>query len=311
MLKKIEFGNRALIVGDKLMEKTLELATRAAASNMPVLIVGPSGTGKEMIARYIHERSPRHRAPFVSVNCAAIPEGLMEAELFGYERGAFTGALVQRIGKFERANGGTLLLDEVSEMPVHLQAKLLRVLQENEIDRLGGAQPIPIRTRIIATTNQEPLELVQKQTFRSDLYYRLNVIRIDCAPLGGRSTAIATLAEALLDRCCEQNGLPPREFSADAMAKLCAYGWPGNVRELQNAIERAVLLGDRLVVDADALDLRPLVEPPGAWKGDLASVEQRHILSTLEYSDGNRSEAARRLGISVRTLHNKLKEFSR
>lgn len=310
MVKTIEFRNRAMVVGDRLMEKTLELAARAANSLMPVLVVGPSGTGKEMIARFIHEKSARARGPFVSVNCAAIPEGLMEAELFGYERGAFTGAVTQRIGRFERASGGTLLLDEVSEMPVHLQAKLLRVLQEGEIDRLGGSHPIPIRTRIIATTNREPLELVQKEAFRADLFYRLNVIRIDCAPLAGRTEAVRGLAEELLRRCCTQNGLEMRTFSAAALQKLIAYSWPGNVRELQNAIERAVLLSDGATLEARDLDLRPLCAPEASCRGDLASVEQKHILSTLDRSEGNRSEAARRLGISVRTLHNKLKEFN-
>ena len=291
------------------MEKTLELAARAANSQMPVLLVGASGTGKEMIARFIHEKSSRVKGPFVSVNCAAIPDGLIEAELFGYERGAFTGAVAQRIGRFERASGGSLLLDEVSEMPMHLQAKLLRVLQEGEIDRLGGSQPIPIRTRIIATTNQEPLELIKNGTFRADLFYRLNVIRIDCAPLAGRAEAIQSLAEVLLRRSCHQNGIECKTLSGPACEKLAAYPWPGNVRELQNVIERAVLLSDQPVVEADALDLRPL-ESAQFEKVGLAAVEQAHILSTLGQLGGNRTETAKRLGISVRTLRNKLKEFS-
>jgi two-component system response regulator FlrC len=292
------------------MEKTLELASRAARSSMPVLVVGPSGTGKELIARFIHERGERARKPFLSINCAAIPEGLMEAELFGYERGAFTGAVAQRIGRFERASGGTLLLDEVSEMPVHLQAKLLRVLQEGEIDRLGGSHPIPIRTRIIATTNVEPLELIRKEAFRADLFYRLNVIRIDCAPLSGRPEAIATLAVELLRKACDAAGSGPKRLAPGALEKLCAYGWPGNVRELQNALERAVLLSDSETVSEEQLDLRALHLPePESTPVDLAGLEQKHILSMVEQTQGNRTEAARRLGISVRTLHNKLKAF--
>ncbi len=312
MIKTIEFRNRSMVVADALMEQTLDLASRAAQSTMPVLIVGPSGTGKELIARYIHERGERARGQFVSINCAAIPEGLMEAELFGYERGAFTGAVAQRIGRFERASGGTLLLDEVSEMPVHLQAKLLRVLQEGEIDRLGGSHPVPIRTRIIATTNVEPIELIRRESFRADLFYRLNVIRIDCAPLGGRSEAVEALATDIMHRSCQESGLEPKRISPAAMEKLRRYGWPGNVRELQNAVERALLLCDGPQLGVEHFDLRPLHTPEIATAApvDLAGVEQKHILQTLTTTDGNRTEAAKKLGISVRTLRNKLKEFS-
>ncbi len=307
MVKTVEFRNRTLIIADAAMEKTLELASRASRSTLPVLIVGPSGTGKELVARYIHERGTRASGPFVSINCAAIPEGLMEAELFGYERGAFTGAVAQRIGRFERASGGTILLDEISEMPVHLQAKLLRVLQEGEIDRLGGSHSIPVRTRVIATTNVEPIELIRRETFRSDLFYRLNVVRIDCAPLGGRPLAIATLAEELLKRSCVAHESAPKHFTEEAQRKLQSYSWPGNIRELQNAIERAVLLCDGPTVTAELLDLRPLLAGGAESETDLSAMEQRAIISTLERTQGNRTEAARRLGISVRTLRNKLK----
>lgn len=310
MVKTVEFRNRTLIVADPVMEKTLDLASRASRSTLPVLIVGPSGTGKELVARYIHERGSRASGPFVSINCAAIPEGLMEAELFGYERGAFTGAVAQRIGRFERASGGTILLDEISEMPVHLQAKLLRVLQEGEIDRLGGNHAIPVRTRVIATTNVEPIELIRKETFRADLFYRLNVIRIDCSPLAGRSLAIATLAEEILKRSCRAVESSPKRFTEEAQRKLQAYAWPGNIRELQNAIERAVLLCDGPIIGAEQLDLRPLLAGEAGLQTDLSSMEQRAIVSTLEHTQGNRTEAARRLGISVRTLRNKLKEMS-
>lgn len=307
MAQTIHFKNRALIIADEAMRRTLDLATRAASSSLPVLLVGQSGTGKELVARYIHEKSPRARGNFVSINCAAIPDGLMEAELFGFERGAFTGAVAQRVGKFERASGGSLLLDEVSEMPFHLQAKLLRALQEGEIDRLGGAQPVAVQTRVIATTNVDPALLIQKGTFRADLYYRLNVIRIDCPALGGRSEAIESLAVQLLRRACDANGMTPRSFKPEAMDRLRAYAWPGNIRELQNAVERALLVCDHSEIGPEHLDLRPLTAVSG---GDLAAIEQQHILDTLSQSEGNRSEAARRLGISVRTLRNKLKEFN-
>ncbi len=308
-MKTVEFRNRAIVVGDSLMQNTLSLAARAALSNMPVLITGPSGTGKELIARFIHEKSARSSNAFVSVNCAALPEGLMEAELFGYERGAFTGAIAQRIGRFERASGGTLLLDEVSEMPVHLQAKLLRVLQEGEIDRLGGSHPVPIRTRIIATTNVDPLELIRREAFRADLFYRLNVIRIDCQPLVGRLEAIDCLSERFLLKAGQDSGCEVKRLSDKAKEKLRDHSWPGNVRELQNAIERAALLSDHPVIGPEHLDLRSMSVGSGEDPTDLGQLEQRAILSTLDKTSGNRSEAARRLGISVRTLRNKLKEF--
>lgn len=304
-MRTILFRNRRLIVPDEAMENTLMRASRAAQSKMPVLIVGPSGTGKELVARYIHEKSPRKTAPFISVNCAAIPDGLMESELFGYERGAFTGAVVQRVGKFEQAHRGTLLLDEVSEMPLHLQAKLLRVLQENEVDRLGGGTPVAIETRIIATTNLEPLELVKKGLFRADLFYRLNVIRIDCLPLCHRREGIRVLAEELLREIAEAQGTP-KSFSPEALERLCNYSWPGNVRELQNVIQRATLLSDNAVLGVDEMDLR---SPEIYDSFGLAGVEKRHILGTLDQTEGNRTEAAKRLGISVRTLRNKIKEF--
>jgi two-component system response regulator FlrC len=193
-MNTISFHERVMLVGDDLMSQLLHIARKAAASDATVLVCGESGTGKELIARYIHEMGNRKDKAFLSINCAAIPEGLMEAELFGYEKGAFTGAWVQRIGKFERAVGGTLLLDEVTEMPLALQAKLLRVIQEGEIDRLGGKETIRINTRLIATSNKEPLQLIQAGRFREDLFYRLNVLRIDCPPLRGRKEAIQNLA---------------------------------------------------------------------------------------------------------------------
>lgn len=306
------FKNRSLLVADEVMKKTVEMAERAARTDATVLLCGESGTGKELVARFIHEMSRRQSGPFVSVNCAAIPEGLMEAELFGYEKGAFTEAIAQRIGKFERANGGTLLLDEISEMPISLQSKLLRVLQESEVDRLGARDAIKINTRIIATTNRNPLELIQKEKFREDLYFRLNVIRIDCQPLRGRYQAITELASYFLQQACERHERPGVELTPEAFQKLRAHSWPGNIRELHNAIERAVVNGVEEKIRASELEfLKPFLPvEEGAPTGTLASLERKHILSMLDQADGNRTEAAKKLGISIRTLRNKLKDYS-
>lgn len=306
------FRNRSLLVADDVMRKTVELAERAARSDATVLLCGESGTGKELIARFIHEIGRRQAGPFVSVNCAAIPEGLMEAELFGYERGAFTGAIAQRIGKFERASGGTLLLDEISEMPVSLQSKLLRVLQESEVDRLGAKEAIRINTRIIATSNRNPLELIQKEKFREDLYFRLNVIRIDCQPLRGRFQAISELATHFLQTASERHERPELAFTPEAFQKLREHSWPGNIRELYNAIERAVVNGmDETIRATDLEFLRPFQSAEATGTSEtLASLEKRHILSMLDLAEGNRTEAAKTLGISIRTLRNKLKEYS-
>lgn len=307
---RVQFKNRTLIVADDLMRKVLELAARAAKTASPVLLCGESGTGKELVARYVHEKSARSQEPYISVNCAAIPEGLMEAELFGFERGAFTGAVFQKIGKFERANGGTLLLDEVSEMAPHLQAKLLRVLQENEIDRLGGRDSIPISTRIIATTNRDPMELIRENKFRDDLFYRLNVIRIDCPSLAGRPDAIRNLAEEFIVQSCQRQVRSTLKLSKEALNRLSEYHWPGNVRELQNTVERAVL-----VCDSDVLlpqDFQFLSTTEGLREASvrLSDLEKDHILGVLDASGGNRTHAARQLGISVRTLRNKLKDYT-
>jgi two-component system response regulator FlrC len=308
----LRFQQRALVVADSHMEQTIQLASKAARTSASVLLCGESGTGKELIARYLHEKSPRVEGPFISVNCAAIPEGLLEAELFGYERGAFTGAIAQRIGKFERANGGTLLLDEISEMSVGLQAKLLRALQEGEIDRLGGSRSITINSRIIATTNRDPGQLIREQKFREDLYYRLNVIRIDCVPLRGRKEAIVRLAGEFIKSSSVRQEREIPALSAAAAEKLENYGWPGNIRELQNAVERAVLLCEEMTLEAkhfERLGNENLPVPAGHTS--LSEVERQHICQILDRSRGNRSAAARSLGISVRTLRNKLKEYGK
>lgn len=310
MSTTLELQDRFFVIADDQMERTIELAARAARTDAPVLICGESGTGKELIARFIHEKSRRNRAGFLSVNCAAIPEGLIEAELFGYEKGAFTGAVQQRIGKFERASQGTFLLDEVSEMPMHLQAKLLRVLQEGEVDRIGGNAAVPVQTRIIATTNREPVELIRGGLFRQDLFYRLNVLRVDCPPLRGRVHAIKRLSMEFLNRSPYRELFPaPPSISDEALRKLFQHSWPGNVRELQNVIERAIVNSDGKVITPALLQLSHGLDRQAGATDELSNLEQGHILSTLERVDGNRTEAARRLGISVRTLRNKLKIY--
>lgn len=309
---KLTFRNRSILIADTQMERVLQMAKRAAQTASPVLICGESGTGKELVARYIHEMSMRTGNPFIAVNCAAIPEGLMESELFGFEKGAFTGAIYQRIGRFEAANGGTLLLDEVSEMPFPLQAKLLRVLQEGEIDRLGGRESVPITSRVIATSNKDPMKLIQDGKFREDLFYRLNVIRIECSSLRGRKQAIQSLAEEFLVESNKRHGLSVAGFSTEAMQKLFNHSWPGNVRELQNVIERTVLNieGNKIEESDIHFFFTASIESKTAFQGTLAQLEKEHILSSLQKNDGNRMETAKNLGISVRTLRNKLKEYT-
>lgn len=311
MANSIHFHHRRLVIADQFMEKTIELAEKAARTDAPVLLTGESGTGKELVARFIHEKSRRNLGPFVSVNCAAVPEGLLESEFFGYERGAFTGAVQQKIGKFERAKGGTLLLDEISEMPTFLQAKLLRVLQENELDRLGGKEVISLDCRVIATTNRDPVQLIKEGTFRDDLYFRLNVIRIDCQPLRGRPDAIESLAEEFLVQSSEKFGFAPSRFTNEALEKLCHYDWPGNIRELLNAVERAVVLaeGERIQV-AHLVGLTSIRGNNAALTPrSLAELERSHIEATLDLTGGHQEQAASLLGISSRTLRNKLKIY--
>jgi transcriptional regulator with PAS, ATPase and Fis domain len=306
-METLRFQGRTLVVADSLMNETVALAAKAARSGAPVLLCGESGTGKELIARFIHEKGTRGKGPYVSVNCAALPEGLMEAELFGYEKGAFTGAVALRVGKFERANNGTLLLDEISEMPIHLQAKLLRVLQEGEVDRLGARDAIPVNARILATTNREPVELVEQGLFRKDLFFRLNVIRIDCLPLRGRREAIENLSRQFVDEAGRTYERDRLALSRGAMAKLLEYDWPGNVRELQNTIERAVLLSEN-VIGPEAIQLAGLrlEQSPRLETQTLAQIEQSHIARVLQSTGGNRNEAAKVLGVTARTLRNKL-----
>ena len=303
-------------------QRLAELARRVAASDCTVLIVGESGTGKEVLARFIHSCSTRNSRPFIAVNCAAIPENMLEAMLFGYERGAFTGAHAGHPGKFEQAQGGTLLLDEVTEMPLSLQAKLLRVLQEREVERLGGRTPIPLDVRVLATTNRRLREEVAAGRFREDLYYRLNVFPLAIAPLRQRRDDVLPLAMQLLSGRCRPGERIPA-LSAEAAHLLLTYAWPGNVRELDNLLQRALILLNGPVIRPEhiqfelaneaappsatpAADEAAAANSPNSLANSLGQAERDLILDALRTGGGSRREAAERLGISARTLRYKL-----
>ena len=308
----------ALVVRDPAMQAAVHRAEQVAASEASVLITGESGTGKEVIARHIHRRSRRAAGPFVALNCAAIPDNLLESELFGHEKGAFSGAVARRVGKFEAADGGSLLLDEISEMDIRLQAKLLRALQEREIDRLGGAAPVRVNVRILATTNRDLMAQVQRGAFREDLYFRLNVVSLRIPPLRERPGDIAALAEHFARRYAEVNDLPFRPLSGAALLRLTSHTWRGNVRELENAIHRAVLLAEGSAIGPDAIELgSPAVSTPSSLTGMAAlvgrrmeEVERDLIIETLGHTLGNRTHAATILGISIRALRNKLRDYA-
>ncbi|MDR0279002.1 MAG: sigma-54 dependent transcriptional regulator [Paucimonas sp.] len=306
----------------------LELAARVARSDSTVLISGESGTGKEVLARYIHQQSPRASEAFVAINCAAIPDNMLEATLFGHEKGSFTGAIAAQAGKFEQADGGTLLLDEISEMPLGLQAKLLRVLQEREVERVGGRKPIALDIRVVATTNRDLAGEVAAGRFREDLFYRLSVFPLAWRPLRERSADILPLAERLLLRHVNKMKHAPVRLSEEAKACLQGYPWPGNVRELDNAIQRALILQQGGVIAAADFCLAgvlPVLAPqpvkaaapqaavetqePGGLGDDLRRHEFQMIIDTLRAERGRRKEAAERLGISPRTLRYKLAQM--
>jgi DNA-binding NtrC family response regulator len=329
VIEAVTADDRAFIWRDPSMERVVKLAEQVARSEASVLVTGESGTGKEVMARFIHSRSARKDRPFVSVNCAAIPDNLLESELFGHEKGAFTGAVARRIGKFEEANGGTLLLDEISEMDVRLQAKLLRALQERVIDRVGGSQPVRVDIRVIATSNRNLAEEVRKGTFREDLLYRLNVVHLRLPALRERPGDALELASFFARKYADLNGLPMRPLSAEARALIAKNPWRGNVRELENTLHRAVLLASGAEIDADAL-MTPEGDAIASAPADAASraahaaeavtrglvgrtvanVERDLILDTLDHCLGNRTHAAKILGISIRTLRNKLNEYA-
>ncbi|WP_447747423.1 sigma-54-dependent response regulator transcription factor FleR [Pseudomonas nicosulfuronedens] len=332
-------GGEGPVALEPASQQLLELAARVARSDSTVLISGESGTGKEVLAQYIHQQSPRVGKPFVAINCAAIPDNMLEATLFGHEKGAFTGAIAAQPGKFELANGGTLLLDEISEMPLALQAKLLRVLQEREVERVGARKPISLDIRVLATTNRDLLGEVAAGRFREDLYYRLSVFPLAWRPLRERPADILPLAERLLAKYARKMNHPPVTLADDARAALLTHPWPGNVRELDNAIQRSLILQQGGQVQAVDLCLsapiglapRPLLaavptslaaQPPasvdipspvsaeaGQLGEDLKRREFQMIIDTLRSERGRRKEAAERLGISPRTLRYKLAQM--
>ena len=333
VLAAVADESHQLVYEDPAMGNVIALADQVAGSEASILITGESGTGKEILARYVHRHSSRADKPFISVNCAAIPENLLESELFGHEKGSFTGAIARRIGKFEEANGGTLLLDEISEMDGRLQAKLLRAIQEREIDRVGGGKPVKVDIRIIATSNRDLADAARKGLFREDLLYRLNVVNLKLPALRERPKDILALARHFARKYAEANGVPFRNLAIDTEKQLLSYAWRGNVRELENTIHRSVLLaqGGEIGVEAIRLpDGAKLVDAPVHRSSDPASfaaeaaaattralvgrtvsdVERDLILDTLDHCLGNRTHAANILGISIRTLRNKLKEYS-
>ncbi len=352
VLEAVAEETTQFVSADPAMQSVLRLADQISPSDATVLITGESGTGKEVMARYIHRKSRRSSEKFVSVNCAAIPDNLLESELFGHERGAFTGAVARRVGKFEEANGGTLLLDEISEMDIRLQAKLLRAIQEREIDRVGGSDPVKVNLRLIATSNRNLEQAVRDGQFREDLYFRLNVVNLQLPPLRQRPNDVSLLADHFVRKYAELNGVDERTLSPAARAKLLSHHWRGNVRELENTMHRAVLLARGPVIEPEAVILAgqslvpdpatiitnvaaavttaagaptPANEAAGAIDSlrgaanspaaqlvgrTVADVERDLIIETLNHCLGNRTHAANILGISIRTLRNKLKQYS-
>ncbi|MBU2622170.1 MAG: sigma-54 dependent transcriptional regulator, partial [Proteobacteria bacterium] len=312
----ISFDMRNIIGRSPAMVKLLETVALVAPSEATVLITGESGTGKELIAGAIHFNSARKEGPFVKINCAAITDTLLESELFGHEKGSFTGADRRKEGRFIQANGGSILLDEISEMPLSMQVKLLRVLQEREITRVGGENAVKTDVRVIAATNRDLKEMVASWAFREDLYYRLNVVNLRTPALRERKEDIPLLATSFLEMFAERNRKKVKGFTPGAMDGIVKYEWPGNVRELMNAVERAVVLARSEYLDED--DLPDVIKRSGdnqsiAWPEvadmPLEEIEKISILRTLEFLGGNKSETARRLGITRRTLHKKLKKY--
>jgi len=333
VLEAVTQESSAVISTDPAMRQVLDMAKQIAPSDASVLITGQSGTGKEVMARFLHANSRRSSNVFVAVNCAAIPENLLESELFGHEKGAFTGAVARRVGKFEEADGGTLLLDEISEMHPRLQAKLLRAIQEREIDRVGGSQPVKVDVRILATSNRDLEQSVKDGDFREDLYFRLNVVNLVLPPLKDRPNDIEVLAIHFAEKYAELNGFDVQPVTTEALAALKAHDWPGNVREIENTMHRAVLLSQGREIGSDAILMTGAQSAPSAAETasaalensslagqsdeqnglvgkTVAEVERELIIDTLSHCLGNRTHAANILGISIRTLRNKLKQYS-
>lgn len=338
VISAVADDKKPMIAKDPSTMAVLQLAQQVAPSDASVMISGESGVGKEVMARFLHSKSKRAEKPFISVNCAAIPDNLLESELFGHEKGAFTGAIARRIGKFEEANGGTLLLDEITEMDLRLQAKLLRAIQERVIDRVGGSKPVPVDIRIIATSNRDLVGAVKEGNFREDLYYRLNVINLELPPLRARKADIVPLADFFVKKYSEANGVKAKPISLAAQNAMLNAPWRGNVRELENAMHRAILLSRGNQIEAEDLastlgtnaQITQAPSPISSLGQDaimqasiaanaanrtlvgrtIENVEQEMILETLKHCLGNRTHAAVILGISIRTLRNKLKQYS-
>ncbi|ADI38920.1 acetoacetate metabolism regulatory protein AtoC [Waddlia chondrophila 2032/99] len=314
---------QGVIAENTEMQQILKDVARIAKSNASVFITGESGTGKEVIAQAIHDQSLRHSRPFIKVNCAAVPEALIESEFFGHEKGAFTGANQKRIGRFELANGGTLLLDEVTEIPLTVQAKLLRAIQEQIFERVGGSKPIKVDVRIIATSNRDIKQAIDNHVLREDLYYRLNVVPIHLPPLKHRSDDILPLAEYFLTRMSKENHKKVKKLTSAAKQKLLSYHWPGNVRELANIIERAVVMENKNEISPEYIFLEPTGDLPAKHQADLEASEEKGlpvglslrelekqlIIETLLAHNNNKKKTAEILGISPRTLRNKLNEY--
>jgi two-component system, NtrC family, response regulator AtoC len=306
---------KVLIAESEMMKKILNDVSKIAKSSSSVFISGESGTGKELIAHAIHAQSHRHLQPFIKVNCAAIPITLLESEFFGHEKGAFTGAMNKKLGRFELADKGTLLLDEISEIPLELQSKLLRAVQEMEFERVGGIRPTQVDVRLISTSNRSMKEAVEQKLFREDLYYRLNVVPIYIPPLRERKEDILPLAEFFLKQLCEENQKPIKYLSVGAKQKLIHYNWPGNIRELANVIERSVVMNTTDVLETHQIYIElacSIKEAPSHTFPTgitLAELEKRLILETLAREKNNRTKTAQVLGISIRTLRNKLRAY--
>lgn len=299
-----------IIARSKDMQRVLKMADQVAGQSTTVLLTGESGTGKEVVARFIHRRSPRAAGPFVAVNCAALSESLLDSELFGHEKGAFTGAVQSRRGRFELAHGGTLFLDEIGEMGVGLQAKLLRVLQEQQFERVGASRTIMVDVRVIAATNKDLSEAIREGEFREDLYYRLNVFPIHIPPLRERREDILPLAEHFAGQIAARMGRAFKGINVEAASVLYEYGWPGNVRELANALERSLIVAGDDVIRPGDLPLRPAGQPAGMPRAvPLAEIEKAAIVESLARNDGDRKKTAAELGISLRTLQYRLKDY--
>lgn len=316
MLPSLAGEDGEVVAQDPRMVEMLDLARRVAATDATVLLTGESGTGKEVVARFIHRHSVRAEKPFVAINCAAIPENLLESTLFGFEKGAFTGAGQAQPGKFEQAQGGTLLLDEVTEMPLPLQAKFLRVLQEREVERVGGHKTIPLDIRVVATSNRNMEEAVAKNEFREDLYYRLNVFPLELPPLRERPQDIIPLARNFLARLAARVGRHGMSLTPAAEKRLERHGWPGNIRELENVVQRAMILAPGESIDVEQLLLpqqqaatSEIASVAAGGNIDMRSLEKAHIMETLAAVKGSRKLVAERLGMSERTLRYKLRQY--